>query len=96
MNFLKSRFTGFFRLTRSLPTPQVHEQMLSHSRQEILVYKPIIRPLLKLLASCGGCVPVEVEKRLVVLLNQLCVSLMHNHHLLDFFFQFSTDHGPTK
>nr|XP_045615717.1 FHF complex subunit HOOK interacting protein 1B-like isoform X5 [Procambarus clarkii] len=88
--------TGEFVNALKLEQLKVHEQLLSHSRQEILVYKPIIRPLLRLLASCGGCVPVEVEKRLVVLLNQLCVSLMHNHHLLDFFFQFSNDQGPTK
>ncbi|XP_047475615.1 FHF complex subunit HOOK interacting protein 1B-like isoform X6 [Penaeus chinensis] len=88
--------TGEFVNPLKLEQLKVHEQLLSHSRQEILVYKPIIRPLLRLLAACGGCVPVEVEKRLVVLLNQLCVSLMHNHQLLDFFFQFSNDQGPTK
>lgn len=88
--------TGEFVNALKLEQLKVHEQLLSHSRQEILVYKPIIRPLLRLLAACGGCVPVEVEKRLVVLLNQLCVSLMHNHQLLDFFFQFSNDQGPTK
>lgn len=88
--------TGEYVNALKLEQLKVHEQLLSHSRQEILVYKPIIRPLLRLLTSCGGCVPVEVEKRLVVLLNQLCVSLMHNHHLLDFFFQFSSDQGPTK
>ncbi|KAK7070811.1 hypothetical protein SK128_016146, partial [Halocaridina rubra] len=88
--------TGEYVNALKLEQLRVHEQLLSHSRQEILVYKPIIRPLLRLLSSCGGCVPVEVEKRLVVLLNQLCVSLMHNHQLLDFFFQFSSDQGPTK
>ncbi|KAK8735967.1 hypothetical protein OTU49_005143 [Cherax quadricarinatus] len=88
--------TGEFVNALKLEQLKVHEQLLSHSKQEILVYKPIIRPLLRLLASCGGCVPVDVEKRLVVLLNQLCVSLMHNHQLLDFFFQFSSDQGPTK
>ncbi|XP_042204929.1 FHIP family protein CPIJ015043-like isoform X2 [Homarus americanus] len=88
--------TGEFVNAMKLEQLKVHEQLLSHARQEILVYKPIIRPLLRLLAACGGCVPVDVEKRLVVLLNQLCVSLMHNHHLLDFFFQFSSDQGPTK
>ncbi|XP_068222666.1 FHF complex subunit HOOK-interacting protein 1B isoform X2 [Palaemon carinicauda] len=88
--------TGEYVNALKLEQLKVHEQLLSHARQEILVYKPIIRPLLRLLAACGGCVPVEVEKRLVVLLNQLCVSLMHNHQLLDFFFQFSNDQGPTK
>lgn len=75
---------------------KVHEQLLSHSQQEVLVYKPIIRPLQKLLSSCSGCLHSDVEKRLVVLLNQLCVSLMNNQHLLDFFFQFPEGQGPTK
>ncbi|KAK4323330.1 hypothetical protein Pmani_005958 [Petrolisthes manimaculis] len=87
---------GEFVSALKLEQLKVHEQLLSHSRQEILVYKPIIRPLLKLLWSCSGCVHADVEKRLVVLLNQLCVSLMHNQHLLDFFFQFSDEQGPTK
>lgn len=30
--------------------------------------------------------PTDVEKRLVILLNQLCVVLMQNVHLLDLFF----------
>lgn len=88
--------TGEYVNALKLEQLKVHEQLLSHSRQEILVYKPIIRPLLRLLSACGGCVPVEVEKRLVVLLNQMCVCLLHNHQLLDFFFQFSSDQGPTK
>ncbi|XP_076065364.1 FHF complex subunit HOOK-interacting protein 1B-like isoform X2 [Oratosquilla oratoria] len=88
--------TGEYMNALKLEQLKAHEQLLSYSRQEILVYKPILRPLLRLLASCSERAPVDVEKRLVVLLNQLCVSLMHNHQLLDFFFQSSEDQGPTK
>ncbi|CAL4136164.1 unnamed protein product [Meganyctiphanes norvegica] len=53
--------TGEYVNALKLEQLKIHEQLLSHSRHEILVYKPIIRPLLRLLSSCGGCVPVEVE-----------------------------------
>jgi len=42
--------------------------------------------MLQLLATCSECAPVEVEKRLVILLNSLCVSLSQNPHLLELFF----------
>ncbi|RWS30496.1 hypothetical protein B4U80_04236 [Leptotrombidium deliense] len=54
--------------------------------QTALFQKPLIRPLLQLLATCGDCAPVEVEKRLVILLNTLCVSIEKNTHLLELFF----------
>jgi hypothetical protein len=76
---------------------KLYELLVSHSRQQLLVHEPFIRPLLRLLSSCAGEVfPVELEKRLVVLLNQLCVSLMQNVELLDLFFCASADQGPAK
>uniref|UniRef100_T1J1Q6 Uncharacterized protein n=1 Tax=Strigamia maritima TaxID=126957 RepID=T1J1Q6_STRMM len=66
---------------------KLYETLVSNSRQELLVHKPILQPLLRLLNTCGECAPVEVEKRLVILLNQLCVSLSQNDALLDFFSQ---------
>lgn len=39
--------------------------------------------------------PLEVEKKLVVLLNQLCVALMQNMALLDLFFH-PTSSGKSK
>lgn len=76
---------------------KLYEILVSSSRRLLLVHEPLLRPLLRLLASCiGECFPVEVEKRLVVLLNQLCVSLMQNIELLDLFFYASSDQGPTK
>lgn len=76
---------------------KLYELLVSHSRHQLLGHEPFVRPLIKLLSSCAGEVfPLEVEKRLVVLLNQLCVSLMQNIELLDLFFYASADRGPAK
>jgi hypothetical protein len=76
---------------------KLYEFLVSNSHLQLLVHEPFLRPLLKLLASCSGQVfPVDVEKILVVLLNQLCVSLMQNIELLDLFFYASSDQGPAK
>lgn len=67
---------------------KLYEQLVTHSRHQLLlVHEPFLKPLLKMLASSQGEVfPTDVEKRLVILLNQLCVVLMQNVHLLDLFF----------
>lgn len=65
--------------------------LISQSRHQLLVHEPFLRPLLKLLMSCQDEIfPNDVEKRLVLLLNQLCVLLMQNIDLLDLFF-YSTN-----
>ncbi|XP_018019872.1 FHF complex subunit HOOK interacting protein 1A isoform X2 [Hyalella azteca] len=83
--------TGEFTNSLKLEQLRIHEVLLSQSRQELLVYKPVIRPLIRLLDSCLTCIPVEVERQLVLLLNQLCASLLHNQQLLHFFFLSSPD-----
>uniref|UniRef100_A0A6A7FY64 Protein FAM160A1-like isoform X1 n=2 Tax=Hirondellea gigas TaxID=1518452 RepID=A0A6A7FY64_9CRUS len=89
--------TGEFANTLKLEQLRVHEVLLSQSRQELLVYKPVIRPLIRLLDSCLTCIPVEVERHLVLLLNQLCASLLHNQQLLHFFFLSSpNEQGQAK
>jgi len=76
---------------------KLYEVLVSHSRHQLLVHESFLRPLLKLLSSCANEVfPIEVEKGLVILLNQLCVSLMHNDELLDLFFFTSHNQGPAK
>lgn len=79
---------------------KLFELLVSHSKQQLIVHEPFLRPLLKLLGSSQDEIyPFEAEKRLVILLNQLCVLLMQNVDLLDLFF-FSTaqhqDHGKAK
>lgn len=78
---------------------KLYELLVSHSRHQLLVHEPFLRPLLKILASSQGEIfQPDIEKRLVILLNQLCVVLMQNVHLLDLFFFSSSQqgHGTTK
>lgn len=67
---------------------KLYEQLVTHSRHQLLlVHESFLRPLLKILTSSLGVkFPTDVEKRLVILLNQLCVVLMQNVNLLDLFF----------
>ncbi|KAF2366466.1 Retinoic acid induced 16-like protein [Trinorchestia longiramus] len=89
--------TGEFANSLKLEQLRIHEVLLSQSRQELLVYKPVIRPLIRLLDSCLTCIPVEVGRHLVLLLNQLCASLLHNQQLLHFFFLSSpNEQGDAK
>lgn len=87
---------GRFANTVRLEQLKLFELLVSHSstRHQLLVHEPFLRPLLKLLASCQNEIfPHDVGKRLVILLNQLCVVLMQNVHLLDLFFCSTQQHG---
>lgn len=76
---------------------RLYEALLSHSHSQLLQHAPFHRPLQTLLASClGQLFSVEVERRLVILLNQLCVSLVQYPHLLDLFFQEPRDNQPAR
>lgn len=73
---------------------KLYEQLVTHSRHQLLlVHESFLRPLLKILTSSLGVkYPTDVEKRLVILLNQLCVVLMQNVNLLDLFFCSTSQH----
>ncbi|XP_071637908.1 FHIP family protein AGAP011705 isoform X3 [Temnothorax longispinosus] len=78
--------TGRFNNAVRLEQIKLYELLVSHSGT-LLAHEPVTRPLLRLLEECANDVmPLEVEKKLVVLLNQLCVALMQNMALLDLFF----------
>ncbi|KAG5681104.1 hypothetical protein PVAND_010568 [Polypedilum vanderplanki] len=86
--------TGRYSNAVRLEQLKLYELLVSHSRHQLLVHEPFLRPLLKLLASCQNEIfPHDVGKRLVILLNQLCVVLMQNVHLLDLFFCSTQQHG---
>lgn len=86
-----------FNNTVRLEQLKLYELLVSNAGQQFLVHEPFLRPLLKLLTSCSSEVyPVEIEKRLVILLNQLCVSVMCNIQLLDLFFCAATNQEPAK
>lgn len=92
--------TGRYSNAVRLEQIKLYELLVHHSRHQLLVNEPFLRPLLKLLASSQGEIfPPDIEKRLVILLNQLCVVLMQNVDLLDLFFFSSSQaqgHGTTK
>ncbi|XP_063232931.1 FHIP family protein AAEL005291-like isoform X2 [Bacillus rossius redtenbacheri] len=93
--FRWSVHTGRYANAVRLQQLKLYELLLASCRSQLLSHEPLVRPLLKLLASCEGeCLPVELERRLVVLLNQLCVSLAHNVELLDLFFCAPAGPGP--
>ncbi|XP_076231209.1 FHIP family protein AGAP011705 isoform X2 [Calliopsis andreniformis] len=78
--------TGRFKNAVRLEQLKLYELLVSHSGI-LLAHEPVARPLLRLLEDCANDImPLEVEKKLVVLLNQLCVTLMQNMALLDLFF----------
>ncbi|KAG8453136.1 hypothetical protein GDO86_004817 [Hymenochirus boettgeri] len=77
---------------------KIYEMLISQSRQPLLRYQPVLRPLVTLLGtfSPGPASPV-LENNLVLLLNQLCVSLAREPSSLELFFQHSTGKdGPAN
>ncbi|XP_037025547.1 UPF0518 protein GF15501 isoform X3 [Bradysia coprophila] len=89
-----SSSTGRYANAVRLEQLKLYELLVSHSRHQLLVHEPFLRPLLKILASSQDEIfPPDIEKRLVILLNQLCVVLMQNVHLLDLFFFSSSQQG---
>ena len=77
---------------------KMYEFVIGQTRQTLLVHKPIIRPLLKLLVSCD-CQrhPNEtVESQLIQVLHQLAVCLSRDTQVLELLFNAGSDHGTTK
>lgn len=78
-----------FRYTTVLRLKQLklHQLLVSHS-SALLAHEPVARPMLRFLEACANDIlGYEVEKKLISLLNQLCVAIMQNIALLDLFFQ---------
>ncbi|XP_065333990.1 FHIP family protein GK23746 isoform X2 [Cloeon dipterum] len=91
-----SSLTGLYSNILRLEQLKVYEMLLTHAPQQqlLLTQEPFLRPLLRLLTSCiNECFPADIEKRLILLLNQLCVCLTHNPEYLDLFFTESTGPG---
>ncbi|XP_066601519.1 FHIP family protein AGAP011705-like isoform X2 [Prorops nasuta] len=87
--------TGRFNNAVKLEQLKLYELLVTHNGT-LLAHEPVARPLLRLLEECeNDIMPFEVEKELVILLNQLCVALMQNMALLDLFFHSSIN-GKSK
>jgi len=76
---------------------RMFETLISQSHQLLLIHKPVIRPLLNLLAYCSDCyTTLEVEENMVLVLHQLCVCISKEAVILESFFNMNADHGPAK
>ena len=76
---------------------RMFEHLISQSHQLLLIHKPVIRPLLNLLAYCAdGSPSAEIEPSLVLVLHQICISISKESVILESFFKMNADHGPTK
>lgn len=77
---------------------KLYELLVSQLCQpEVLFQKPLIRPLSILLSQCHNkTCHLEVDKRLVVLLNTLCVCIGKNINLIELFFIEQPDPSQHK
>ncbi|KAG8005941.1 hypothetical protein GBF38_005011 [Nibea albiflora] len=85
---LRRQFTEDMKLEQL----RMYQMLLSQARQPLLHHKPVLRPLMMLLASCAGAGTDSggvVEAELVLLLNQLCVALVKDPSVLELFFHTS-------
>ncbi|KAL3051027.1 hypothetical protein OYC64_001324 [Pagothenia borchgrevinki] len=92
---LRRQFTEDMKLEQL----RIYQMLLSQARQPLLHHKPVLRPLMMLLASCSGANAEGggvVEAELVLLLHQLCVSLVKDPSVLELFFHTSEDQGAAN
>ncbi|XP_061768662.1 FHF complex subunit HOOK-interacting protein 1A-like isoform X2 [Nerophis ophidion] len=92
---LRRQFTEDMKLEQL----RMYQMLLTQARQPLLHHKPILRPLMTLLASCAGTGAdsgSRVEAELVLLLNQLCVALVKDSSVLELFFHTSKDQGAAN
>nr|XP_046236951.1 FHF complex subunit HOOK interacting protein 1A-like [Scatophagus argus] len=92
---LRRQFTEDMKLEQL----RMYQMLLSQARQPLLHHKPVLRPLMMLLASCAGAGTGSggvVEAELVLLLNQLCVALVKDPSVLELFFHTSEDQGAAN
>uniref|UniRef100_A0A8C5GHV2 Protein FAM160A1-like n=1 Tax=Gouania willdenowi TaxID=441366 RepID=A0A8C5GHV2_GOUWI len=95
---LRRQFTEDMKLEQL----RMYQNLLSQARQPLLHHKPVLKPLMMLLASCAGPASGEppsggaVEAELVLLLNQLCAALVRDPSVLELFFHTSEDQGAAN
>ncbi|XP_067841659.1 FHF complex subunit HOOK-interacting protein 1B [Heptranchias perlo] len=75
---------------------KLYDLLVSQSRQPLLRHKPILNPLMRLLSACAEPRSPVVENNLVLLLNQICVSLAKEPSILELFFHTKTNQGPAN
>uniref|UniRef100_A0A8C3K3H8 Family with sequence similarity 160 member A2 n=1 Tax=Calidris pygmaea TaxID=425635 RepID=A0A8C3K3H8_9CHAR len=75
---------------------KLYEMLISQARQPLLRHKPVLTPLLRLLSLCAEPTSPPLENSLVLLLNQLCVSVAKEPAVLELFFHSPADQGPAN
>ncbi|KAI8798829.1 FTS and Hook-interacting protein [Biomphalaria glabrata] len=78
---------------------RLFELIISQSKQLLLVHKPVIKPLLKLLIAVSDSQEInngELEFKLVLVLHQICICISQQSLILESFFSTDTDHGPAR
>nr|XP_056714743.1 FHF complex subunit HOOK-interacting protein 1B [Euleptes europaea] len=82
---------------RKVELLKLFEMLISQSPQPLLQHQPVRGPLLRLLGLCAGPASPLLESSLVLLLNQLCVSVAREPPLLELFFHRpSPEQGPAS
>ncbi|XP_064361397.1 FHF complex subunit HOOK-interacting protein 1B isoform X2 [Dromaius novaehollandiae] len=81
---------------RKVEQLKLYEMLISQARQPLLQHKPVLTPLLRLLSLCAEPTSSLLENSLVLLLNQLCVSVAKEPSILELFFHSHTDQGPAN
>ncbi|XP_021334254.1 FHF complex subunit HOOK-interacting protein 1B isoform X3 [Danio rerio] len=79
---------------------KLFEMLIGQSHQPLLLHSAVLQPLLSLLGACVdpqmGC-PPALESSLVLLLNQVCVSMAKETAVLELLFRCgSVQQGPTN
>lgn len=79
---------------------KLFEMLIGQSHQPLLQHTAVLHPLLRILAACGdpelGC-PPSLENSLVLLLNQVCVSMARQPVVLELLFRAApAQHGSTN
>lgn len=87
---------GDFSEERKVEQLKLYEMLISQARQPLLRHKPVLTPLLRLLSLCAEPTSAPLENSLVLLLNQLCVSVAKEPSILELFFHSHTDQGPAN
>ncbi|CAF1420056.1 unnamed protein product [Rotaria magnacalcarata] len=71
--------------------------VINRSQNELLFYKQIFKPLLNLIRSCESSLSLDlIEKHMIVVLNQVCVSIRKSPELLQLCFYISAKYGPSE
>ncbi|KAJ0070436.1 hypothetical protein NL108_010552, partial [Boleophthalmus pectinirostris] len=79
---------------------KLFEMLIGQSHQPLLQHTAVLHPLLRLLGACGdtelGC-PAALENSLVLLLNQVCVTMARQPVVLELLFRAApAQHGSTN